>query len=350
MNNDNLQGVVVGGQPINNGILPTDPSLVANGTVASAATNVTPVTPNIIASPVPPVTNDVVSNNNSVNNAVGLGNIPIVNDANIAAAPTNVPVVNASPTVGLVDDSIVSNNNVSQVSATDGIIPVSSSSVVPGIQSSSDTSPVEVSSSPLTFDLPNVTSVDSNANNAFGIVNNSSIGSGTTDNIVVDGGNNGLGMVNDLGTNLSPSIPLNSDSSLNNSFIANGTSDSFTTGINGVTDASSLNVQQNAVIPDNTSTTSVSATNDAQNNNGSDLSTVSLGTYLGHFFLFAIPVVGFIMLIVKAFDKNDKNLSNFAKAYLLFSIIICVVLVVLVVVATILFGNSAVNTVTGVYY
>lgn len=55
---------------------------------------------------------------------------------------------------------------------------------------------------------------------------------------------------------------------------------------------------------------------------------VSVGKYLGNMILFAIPIIGFIMLLVKAFDKKDKNISNFAKAYLLLTVILGIIFIV----------------------
>ena len=44
--------------------------------------------------------------------------------------------------------------------------------------------------------------------------------------------------------------------------------------------------------------------------------------------LFSIPLVGFIVLILKVVDKKDKNISNFAKAYLLLGIILVLLWIV----------------------
>ena len=48
---------------------------------------------------------------------------------------------------------------------------------------------------------------------------------------------------------------------------------------------------------------------------------VSVGKYILHFIIFSIPVIGFIMLIVKALDKKNKNISNLAKAILIIGVI-----------------------------
>lgn len=52
---------------------------------------------------------------------------------------------------------------------------------------------------------------------------------------------------------------------------------------------------------------------------------VSVGKYILTLILFSIPIVGFIMIIVKAFaDKKDKNITNLARAYLVLSVIVTV--------------------------
>ena len=55
----------------------------------------------------------------------------------------------------------------------------------------------------------------------------------------------------------------------------------------------------------------------------------TVGKYLGYMFLFAIPIAGFIMLLVTAFGKKEKSISNFAKAYLLFSLIMGALIIIL---------------------
>ena len=52
---------------------------------------------------------------------------------------------------------------------------------------------------------------------------------------------------------------------------------------------------------------------------------VSVGAYIGYMILFAIPVVGFIMMLVTAFGSGKKSLKNFARAYLIVQIIAIVI-------------------------
>lgn len=60
--------------------------------------------------------------------------------------------------------------------------------------------------------------------------------------------------------------------------------------------------------------------------NNSDI--VPVTKYLINMILFSIPLVGFIVLILKVVDKKDKNISNFAKAYLLIGIILVLLWIV----------------------
>lgn len=53
---------------------------------------------------------------------------------------------------------------------------------------------------------------------------------------------------------------------------------------------------------------------------GANTGEPSVGTYLLYMFLFTIPLIGFIVLLLKAFDKNS-NISNYAKAQLILVVI-----------------------------
>ena len=55
---------------------------------------------------------------------------------------------------------------------------------------------------------------------------------------------------------------------------------------------------------------------------------VSVGKYILHFIIFSIPVIGFIMLIVKALDKKNKNISNLAKAILIIGVISIIIVAI----------------------
>lgn len=126
-----------------------------------------------------------------------------------------------------------------------------------------------------------------------------------------------------------------------NSVVASNMSSNQTDSINNVSSgvmANNLNSIPSAGIAsvsDNTNSTPL--TSAISNNQDSSDNVVSVGSYLGHIILFSIPVVGFIMLLVKAFSsKTNKNISNFAKAQL----ILAVIITVLTVVVTIVFGAA----------
>lgn len=84
--------------------------------------------------------------------------------------------------------------------------------------------------------------------------------------------------------------------------------------------------------------TNSNITNDMNNSNDN---IVSVGSYLGHILLFSIPLIGFVMLLVKAFgSKSNKNISNFAKAQLLLSVIVVVLSMVIMFAITFIIGGS----------
>lgn len=57
---------------------------------------------------------------------------------------------------------------------------------------------------------------------------------------------------------------------------------------------------------------------------------ISMWGYFGYEFLFNIPIIGLIFLIVFSFGKNrNKNLKNFARSYFCMLIIIIIVAIIL---------------------
>lgn len=90
-----------------------------------------------------------------------------------------------------------------------------------------------------------------------------------------------------------------------------------------------------------------SVSQDIKKNNGneSNLRVISPFTYFAYNILFAIPVIGLILLIVKAFDKKDINIRNYARSFfinIIFIIVIGGVLVFggLVNIGTLINANS----------
>ena len=53
---------------------------------------------------------------------------------------------------------------------------------------------------------------------------------------------------------------------------------------------------------------------------------ISMWGYFGYELLFAIPCVGFILLIVFSFSASNVNLKNFARSYFCFLIIIAIII------------------------
>lgn len=86
----------------------------------------------------------------------------------------------------------------------------------------------------------------------------------------------------------------------------------------------------------NPTISSTESTSSKENEPINDETIVSVGQYLGHLVLFSLPIIGQIMLIVKIFDKKNKNISNLAKAQLL----LFAMMIILVVVFIVVFGTT----------
>ena len=119
-----------------------------------------------------------------------------------------------------------------------------------------------------------------------------------------------------------------SDSNIGNEAIIQPTIDSN----NNIVNPSNLNSTQDTV-------TSIS--------DSDGVSVVSIGQYMGHMLLFSIPIIGFVMLIVKAFDKKNTSISNFAKAILIFSLIGVVIMAISYIIVFVIFGNTLTNVFSG---
>ena len=66
---------------------------------------------------------------------------------------------------------------------------------------------------------------------------------------------------------------------------------------------------------------------------------VGVGTYFGLNILFALPVIGFIMIIIMSFAPSNKSVKNFARSYLL-AIGIVIILLVILLILSLVFGGS----------
>ena len=64
--------------------------------------------------------------------------------------------------------------------------------------------------------------------------------------------------------------------------------------------------------------------------------------YFGYNILFAIPLVGFILLIVFSLDNANINRRNYARSFFIGLLITVIILVVFIVLSLILFGGIGV--------
>lgn len=256
--------------------------------------------------------------NNEQNNAfINVGQpLSPTNNQNQTLAQSNydIPGANLTP-IGLTPqptDTIMPDNNIpvqsnSETTAaspitnslpplnSDNVIPINSNSVIPGIVNSSPVESINTSTNNLNQEL--------NINNSspFDIgLNSSTIPQSQPTNATI--------------------LPINN---INGSTITNE-----------VLSTSSNNVQPlNNNLGDATPLTNVG------NDNGSN-DTISVKQYLLHMILCSIPLVGIIVLLMRAFsNKENKNISNLAKAQLLLSVIITVLFTVLSIVFGSLLGS-----------
>lgn len=63
----------------------------------------------------------------------------------------------------------------------------------------------------------------------------------------------------------------------------------------------------------------------------SEYKVLSPWAYFGYNILFAIPLVGFILALVLAFDNSNLNRRNFARAYFCGMILVAILIVIAVV-------------------
>ena len=61
-----------------------------------------------------------------------------------------------------------------------------------------------------------------------------------------------------------------------------------------------------------------------------DYTPITMWGYFGAELLFAIPIVGFIWILIFSFSANNINLRNFARSYFCFLIIVLVILGILI--------------------
>ncbi|MEA4832471.1 hypothetical protein SDC9_126837 [bioreactor metagenome] len=67
---------------------------------------------------------------------------------------------------------------------------------------------------------------------------------------------------------------------------------------------------------------------------GSPFSLMSVGQYIGLFFLYSLPCIGFIFLIVFCFSGTNENRKRFSRGLLFYSLIITAIGVIISLVAS----------------
>lgn len=310
MNND--QSFLGGMQPVNNGGVPNNN--INDGTVIPGAGLMPVGGPSSSPSPAP--------------TQVQMGPVP-----SVPVTPT--PVV-ASPEVAsaapVIPDIIDAPNN------SVGVAPV-----VPGIVDASNTVVPSVSPAQAEQPIPNI---------GLGIVSGNDVSSNImpsnnlNSNIVPETnnvGNNGI-----IGVDAGSVVPGGSTSNGEN--LMNNGSSPFDIGLGPATISPSMGSNS---IMSNGGAAIVSNSNDSkpftnESANASEVAEdiVSVKDYLVNIILFSIPIVGLILMLVKVFSKKEnKNVSNFAKAYLVLQFVMIIFgVAIMVMFPTMLLGGMSSGT------
>lgn len=69
-------------------------------------------------------------------------------------------------------------------------------------------------------------------------------------------------------------------------------------------------------------------TNDQTSGIPEEYKPISMWGYFGYEILFSLPIIGQIILIIKALTASNKNVKNFARSYFCFLIIIVIVAII----------------------
>ena len=83
---------------------------------------------------------------------------------------------------------------------------------------------------------------------------------------------------------------------------------------------------------------------DNNNNIPYNYKPLSPWAYFGYNILFAIPLVGFIMLIVFAFDSSNINRRNYARSFFCAYLVAIIILIVVLILA--LFLGISLNSIS----
>ncbi len=80
---------------------------------------------------------------------------------------------------------------------------------------------------------------------------------------------------------------------------------------------------------------------DYPNNLPNEYRPLSAWAYFGYNILFAIPFVGFIMLIVFAFDSSNINRRNYARSFFCAYLILFILLIIVLILCLVLGISTA---------
>lgn len=76
-----------------------------------------------------------------------------------------------------------------------------------------------------------------------------------------------------------------------------------------------------------------------QNNIPNEYKPLSPWAYFGYNILFAIPLVGFILLIVFSLDDSNINRRNYARSFFIGLLLAVIITVVVIILSLLLFGG-----------
>lgn len=268
------------------------------------------------------------------------------NLGNVVSPTVNQPLTNQTVTPNIIQpQEQVSPQVVTPVSQPESIIPsVSGSNDVANSQNMGVISPQPVQQMSANFPIPSIISgVPNGVSQQNSIVSQQSLGNDSVisvapGNIIPESKDNSSNIQSNIsqpGLNIDGSNPFDIGIVGNNIPNQNNVNPTPITPISVNNNTNNLSDVSN-IVPSNNLNNTPDINPSQTTVSSSDDNIVSVGKYLLHIILFCIPVIGFIMLIVKALDKKDKNISNFAKAELILSIIS----VVLVIIVFVIFGAS----------
>lgn len=265
------------------------------------------------------------------------------NLGNVVSPTVNQPLTNQTVTPNIIQpQEQVSPQVVTPVSQPESIIPsVSGSNDVANSQNMGVISPQPVQQMSADSPIPSIISgVPNGVSQQNSIVSQQSLGNDSVisvapGNIIPESKDNSSNIQSNIsqpGLNIDGSNPFDIGIVGNNIPNQNNVNPTPITPISVNNNTNNLSDVSN-IVPSNNLNNTPDIIPSQTTVSSSDDNIVSVGKYLLHIILFCIPVIGFIMLIVKALDKKDKNISNFAKAELILSIISVAIIVIISIIS-----------------